>query len=134
MPGRRSRDRGTRCLKENCIGRCRRLWRKAEGVFMKICRRVASVLVVLLLTGGLAQAQYESERKHKHWYTDRKWWVGEAAIAGIRAADGHTHGTRTIQVSALYRNESHPRQAPSERAHYRHEQPWFRHRDWASHC
>jgi len=57
---------------------------------MKLSSRVASVLVVLLLTASLAQAQYQSEGKHRHWYTDWKWWVGEAAIAGLRAADGHS--------------------------------------------
>jgi len=52
--------------------------------------RLGTLLVVLLLTNGGAQAQHRWNDKPRHWYTDWKWWVGEAAIAGIRFADAHS--------------------------------------------
>ena len=53
---------------------------------MRMSGRIAMMMAAVLLAGSLAEA----EPRPKHWYKDWKWWVGEAFIAGIRAADIHS--------------------------------------------
>ncbi len=53
---------------------------------MRMSGRIAMMMAAVLLAGSLAEA----EPRPKHWYKDWKWWVGEAFIAGIRAADVHS--------------------------------------------
>jgi hypothetical protein len=52
--------------------------------------RIASLLVVLLLTSSIAQAQHRWDGPHPHWYRDWLWWAGEAVIAAIEATDAHS--------------------------------------------
>jgi hypothetical protein len=52
--------------------------------------RIASLLVVLLLTSTVAQAQHRWNGPHPHWYRDWLWWAGEAVIAAIEATDAHS--------------------------------------------
>jgi len=52
--------------------------------------RVTSLLLALLLSGSVVQAQHRWNAKEKHWYSDWLWWVGEAAIAAAFAADAHS--------------------------------------------
>jgi hypothetical protein len=52
--------------------------------------RVTSLLLALLLSCGVVQAQHRWNAKEKHWYSDWLWWVGEAAIAAAFAADAHS--------------------------------------------
>ena len=53
---------------------------------MRMCSRIAMLMVTVLLAGSLVDAKPSPKR----WYKDWKWWVGEALIAGIRAADVHS--------------------------------------------
>ncbi len=48
--------------------------------------RIALLMATALLSASLAHA----EPRPRRWYKDWKWWVGEALIAGIRAADAHS--------------------------------------------
>jgi len=48
--------------------------------------RGIALMAAVLLFGSLAHA----EPRPKHWFKDWKWWVGEAFIAGIQAADAHS--------------------------------------------
>jgi hypothetical protein len=52
--------------------------------------RVASLLVVLLLTCGVGQAQHRWVGKDKHWYTDWLWWAGEGVIVTAFVLDAHS--------------------------------------------
>jgi hypothetical protein len=53
---------------------------------MRTHGRIAVLMATVLLSGSLAHA----EPRPRRWYKDWKWWVGEALIAGIRAADAHS--------------------------------------------
>lgn len=44
-----------------------------------------------------------SAAPHKHWFTDPKWWVGEAVICAALAADAHSTVSRPA-----YLQESNP--------------------------
>src|SRR5260370_1216569 len=59
---------------------------KTEEVLMITRGRIALLMATALLSASLAHA----EPRPKRWYKDWKWWVGEALIAGIRAADAHS--------------------------------------------
>jgi hypothetical protein len=52
--------------------------------------RVVSVILVLLLTCSVGQAQHRWVGKDKHWYTDWLWWVGEGVIVTLFVLDGHS--------------------------------------------
>lgn len=52
-------------------------------------RTCIALMAAVLLFGSPAHA----EPRPKHWFKDWKWWVGEAFIAGIRAADAHSSVT-----------------------------------------
>ena len=52
--------------------------------------RIASLLFLALIFGNVAEAQYRWNGKEKHWYKDWLWWVGEATIGAILAADAHS--------------------------------------------
>jgi hypothetical protein len=52
--------------------------------------RVASLIVVLLLTCSAGQAQHRWNGKEKHWYTDWLWWVGEGVIVTAFVLDAHS--------------------------------------------
>ena len=56
---------------------------------MAIATRITSLIVVLLLTSSVAQAQHRWSGP-AHWYKDWLWWVGEATIAAIEATDAHS--------------------------------------------
>jgi hypothetical protein len=52
--------------------------------------RVISLILVLLLTCSVGQAQHRWVGKDKHWYTDWLWWVGEGVIVTAFVLDGHS--------------------------------------------
>ena len=58
--------------------------------------RGIALMAAVLLFGSLSQA----EPRPKHWFKDWKWWVGEALIAGIRAADAHSSVTAQANCPA----------------------------------
>src|SRR5260370_25455133 len=59
---------------------------KTEEALMSTRGRIALLIATALLSASLAHA----EPRPRRWYKDWKWWVGEALIAGIRAADAHS--------------------------------------------
>ena len=65
---------------------------------MRTRGRTAVLLAAVLLSSSPAHA----EPRPKHWFKDWKWWVGEAFIAGIRAADAHSSVTAQANCPACY--------------------------------
>jgi hypothetical protein len=60
-------------------------------------KRFVGILLLAALLCGSADAQ------PKHWYTDWKWWAGEAVIGAAIAADAHST-SRGIGLGLTERN------------------------------
>ena len=47
-------------------------------------KTIMALLITMALFCGSADA------KPRHWYTDKKWWIGEAVITAAVVADAHS--------------------------------------------
>jgi hypothetical protein len=63
---------------------------------MRTLLRIATLMAAALFSCSLAHA----DPRPKRWFKDWKWWVGEAFIAGIMAADAHSSVTARANCPA----------------------------------